>query len=331
MSEETTKEITLRKPRHLGNLLPHFTSAESQTPHDLDKEYLVRALSHDVGAHLMILEYSFRQYDALAKKLAARTAESKSSSTDHIAPDEANGEYLAVGGRIVLRHDVADTKTHAPHKTQRLRPATPSRHASKTDNLAEAASHVTACIDEMKRFVEELISFAKTGNIDMEPTAVPIAGLVAEVLYEQRGLLEKRDIETVVSSPLPTVFANPMRIKQVLTNLVRNAAIHGCDDGHPMIVIAADMSPNLTSANLTSSNAVAREMTAFYVRDNGRGIPSTECERVFEPGYRVPGNQNEGSGIGLATVKKITTCYGGAVTCESGETGTTFTVILPNA
>ena len=70
-------------------------------------------------------------------------------------------------------------------------------------------------------------------------------------------------------------------------------------------------------------------MTAFYVRDNGHGIPQAECEHIFDPGYRVPGNQNEGSGIGLAIVKKIATTYGGNVTCQSTQNGTTVTVLLP--
>ena len=322
---KTIKETSLRKPRYLGNDLPQVTSVDHQTHNDLDREYLVRALSHDVGAHLMILEYSFRQYEKVANKLALTLPSTQSPpSTTSV---DVNGEFCAVGGRIIFRQDAPDLENHAPHneiqpnkppKTQRLHLATHLQQTSETDKLTEAASHVTACIDEMKRFVEELISFARTGCIDMEPNAVSVADLIAEVLYEQRGLLEQRNIETIVSSPLPIVFANAMRVKQVLTNLVRNAAIHGCDKSNPMIVIASDMTASGT-----------REMTTFYVRDNGRGIPAAECERIFEPGYRVPGNQNEGSGIGLATVKKIAASYGGNVTCESNETSTTFFVTLP--
>ena len=329
---KTTKETPLKKPRYLGSNLPQIASMGHQTQNDLDREYLVRALSHDVGAHLMILEYSFRQYEKMANKLTLAqpsTSETPLPAKNCEVSGDVTGEFCAVGGQIIFRQDAPDLETRAPHneiqpkktlQTQRLHLAMPLQQTPKTDKLIEAASHVTACIDEMKRFVEELISFAKTGCIDMEPTAVSIADLIAEVLYEQRGLLEQRNIETVVSSPLPIVFANAMRVKQVLTNLVRNAAIHGCDKDNPMIVIASDM----TASGL-------REMTTFYVRDNGRGIPAAERERIFEPGYRVPGNQNEGSGIGLATVKKIATSYGGNVTCESNETGTAFFVSLPKS
>jgi len=263
---------------------------------DIDKEYLVRALSHDVGAHLMLLEFSFRHYDELARRPAGET-------------------------QPRLRLAANDPRNENPSSpTARLYLASSSQESAA---LSQAASHVIACIDEMKRFVNDLISFAKTGNIDMEPSSVGIAELVDEVLFEQRRLMEKREIEVVVSSPLPTVYANPMRIKQVLTNLIRNAAIHGCDTEEPMMVIAPEWGQ--------AADPRHAGMVGFSVRDNGCGIPPEDCARLFDPGYRVSGNQNEGSGIGLAIVKKIACFYGGDVVCRSNGTGTTFIVTLPRA
>jgi len=276
-----------------------ISPAETMEPgmqRDICKEYLIRALSHDVGAYLMLLEYSFRHYDELARQLASET-----QPKIRLASNNRGSEKPIPG-------------------TKQLQQVSPSQNSGA---LSEAASHVTACVDEMKRFVNELISFAKTGNIDMEPSAVKIAALVDEVLFEQRRLIEKRKIEVVVSSPLPTVFANPMRIKQVLTNLIRNAAIHGCDTEVPQIVIAQEW--------VTNREPDKNSMAAFSVRDNGSSIPQADCARIFEPGYRVSGNPNEGSGIGLAIVKKITCYYGGDVVCESNGDGTAFIVTLPKA
>ena len=363
MPKKTTKEAVLKKPRYLGKPLPTHVagkqpSGEQQVRRDLDKEYLVRALSHDVGAHLMILEYSFRQYNELAKQLASTQAtESQTPPPKEVASNGIGEGFRATDEQAVFWQDLpkteiaphwngqlsqtADTKgdpKELPRKMWRLQSPTSPQQATSlqqtlpSDKLTEAACHVTACIDEMKRFVDELISFAKTGNIDMEPTSVSVADLVAEVLFEQRGLLEKRDIKTVVSSPLPTVFANATRVKQVLTNLIRNAAIHGCDDISPMIIVAAEMvqSRGFSGKNGHFPDENRREMTAFCVRDNGHGIPQTECGHIFEPGYRVPGNQNEGSGTGLAIVKKIATYYGGNVSCESRPNSTDFIVTLPH-
>ncbi len=355
-------EMTLKKPRYLDDppqqepqpgqagsvgtcvAEPHLkTNAETDqrterdSNRDLDREYIIRALSHDVGAHLMLLEFSFRHYDELAKRLLAeadtiQTAETRIRPSHENAPGVPPGEYQASGGRIFFRRDDAGNDPPTPHRervsqnpnSSKTGPAPPSPQPGPVV-MNEAASHVTACLDEMKRFVDELISFAKTGNIDMEPSTVDIAELVGEVLFEQRRLIEKRKVDITISSPLPKVYANPLRIKQVLTNLVRNAAIHGCDADTPMIVIASE--PITHNATNTASESDA--MTCFFVRDNGRGIPQAECERIFEPGYRVPGNQNEGSGVGLAIVRKIASYYGGNVMCESNADGTTFAVTLP--
>jgi signal transduction histidine kinase len=168
----------------------------------------------------------------------------------------------------------------------------------------------------MRRFVDELILFAKTGSIDMEPTDVSVGEVVCEVLFEQQQLLNSRKIEVRITSLLPHVWANRLRVKQIVTNLIRNAAIHGCDSDLPKLTITSDFQPD-------------NKLTSFCVTDNGHGIPEPERMRIFEPGYRLPGNQKEGSGIGLAIVKKIATYYGGDVVCNSDINETTFRVFLP--
>lgn len=308
----STTAHTLQKPRYLANVSQSeqkplqisvkeatHPAAVERTERDLDKEYLVRALSHDVGAHLMLLEFSFRQYDDLAKRLATETP-----SRLHLpSSDREDEKTVPQTARLHLASPLADTPPEA------------------MTVLGEAASHVTACLEEMKRFVNDLISFAKTGSINMEPSAVNITGLVDEVLFEQRHLIQKLNIRVEVSAPLPTVSANPLRIKQILTNLIRNATIHGCDKEEPMIFIASEWVPCI--------KPFRSEMVGFSVRDNGSGIPPANRERLFEPGYRVPGNQNEGSGIGLAIVKRIACYYGGNVVCQSNANGTAFVVTLP--
>lgn len=303
---------SLRKPRYLSNTFPSEQTSSQVTTREtapqeaversewaLDKEYLVRALSHDVGAHLMLLEFSFRQYETLSKQFTTEP-----SSRLHLPSGDLENENNF-------------------SQTTRLQLASPpmARPPQSVTVLSEAASHVTACLHEMKRFVNELIAFAKTGGINMEPSAVNIAGLLDEVLFEQRHLIDKRKIHVEVSSPLPTVYANPLRIKQVLTNLIRNAAIHGCDRKEPKIFIASEWAPNI--------KPFRDEMVGFTVRDNGCGISEADCDRLFDPGYRVPGNQNEGNGIGLAIVKRIACYYGGNVVYQSNGNGTTFVVTLP--
>jgi signal transduction histidine kinase len=71
----------------------------------------------------------------------------------------------------------------------------------------------------------------------------------------------------------------------------------------------------------------------FAVKDNGIGIAEKDRQRVFEPFKRLHGvGEYEGSGLGLATCKKIVERHGGVIRCESNEVGgTTFRFSLPGA
>ena len=221
---------------------------------DQEKEYLIRALSHDINAQLMILEYS----NQICGKIAAE---------------------------------------------------------SENHRWDEAHLHVKACVDGLKRFVNDLICYAKTGMINMEPEETSLQDVVDEVLYEQKHLLDQNRVDVIVSPVLPKVYANRLRVKQILNNLIRNAAIHGCDSLKPMLSIRAEYD---------GSSVVV------FVQDNGKGIPEPWREKIFEPGTRVPGNDAEGNGIGLAIVQKVARYYGGDATVDSNPlSGTTFQVILP--
>jgi len=244
------------KTHNPESIRPHqsFRPETQMMSADLDKQYIIRALSHDINAQLMVLEYSHRICETLAK----------------------------------------DAQNH---------------------RWDEAHDHVTACIDGLKRFVGDLVSFAGTGEIDMEPREISMAEVVEEVLYEQRHLLERRSIDVVVSPTLPRVHVNHLRMKQILSNLIRNAAIHGCDAMTPMIVI---------TATSHVSNVVLK------ISDNGTGIPKSVQEKIFDPGYRAPSSHVDGSGVGLAIVRKIARYYGGEAEVVSDHiTGTTFQITLP--
>ncbi len=179
-------------------------------------------------------------------------------------------------------------------------------------------AHVEACLHESRRFLDDLIRLAQTGNVEMEPGRVDVAKVVEAVLFEQRDLLGRRSIEVIVERPLPVVWCNEGRLKQVVTNLVRNAVYHGCDRHRPQIIIAP--SPSQTPP----------ATAAFEVRDNGPGIDPRRHKEIFLPGRRLPTAGAEGSGMGLAIVKKIVDYYDGSVYVDPDcRNGTTLVVALP--
>ena len=114
-----------------------------------------------------------------------------------------------------------------------------------------------------------------------------------------------------VGHPL-VVDADPVRLRQVLDNLIANALTHAGSDGPVTVRVA-----------------VTRDDVQIAVSDAGRGIQHDELARIFEPGVRLA-TGTTGSGLGLALSRTIVEAHGGTITVDStvGE-GSTFTIRLP--
>jgi hypothetical protein len=122
----------------------------------------------------------------------------------------------------------------------------------------------------------------------------------------------------VTYGELPAVTGNFPQLTQLLQNLIGNAVKY-CAAAPPTIRVTA--SPDRDDTWM------------FAVKDNGIGIAEKDRQRVFEPFKRLHGvGEYEGSGLGLATCKKIVERHGGVIRCESNEVGgTTFRFSLPGA
>lgn len=184
-------------------------------------------------------------------------------------------------------------------------------------------AHVEACLRESKRFLDDLAVLARTGSVQMEPARVEVEDVLDEVLFEQRELLGARCIQVEVRRPLAAVWCNRQRLKQVLTNLLRNAVKHGCDPVQPRITLSAEPAAE-------SSPEPAGPEVMIRVHDNGPGIPACFHEEIFLPGRRLRENSEEGAGMGLAIVRKIAEYYGGAAEVDARcPAGTAILVRLP--
>lgn len=188
-----------------------------------------------------------------------------------------------------------------------------------TPDLTEVAAHVRACMVESRRFLNDLVGLARTGRVEMEPELADTDSVVAEVLFEQREMLNERNVTVDVAETLPKLWCNRHRLKQVVTNLIRNAVKHGTDPNQPRITIRGE------------SEGDRSGMALLRIGDNGPGIPAEWHEEIFMPGRRLPTAKSEGSGMGLAIVRKIVQHYGGTVRVRSDlQEGTVFEIELPS-
>jgi signal transduction histidine kinase len=220
-----------------------------------------------------------------------------------------------------LSHDMNANFMLLEHSFSRLKQAL---SAGSRAELDQGVTHVDACLRESKRFLSDLVTLARTGSVDMEPTLADLSPLVNEVLFEQRELLLDRNVRVDILHPLSPVRCNRRRLKQVITNLIRNAVKHGCDPHQPRITISSDGEAD------SAGEPAGSGYVSIRIHDNGPGIDPRFAERIFLPGQRLPQASGDGSGMGLAIVRKIVEYYGGTVRVDfqSGP-GTALVVSLP--
>jgi signal transduction histidine kinase/CHASE3 domain sensor protein len=163
--------------------------------------------------------------------------------------------------------------------------------------------------------IEEVLKLARIGTVPEVVEGVDPADVARDVLKGCEGLVERQGAHVRVADRFPKLACNRVHLFQVLDNLVRNALQFSIDGRPPEVEIGIVKRTN---------------ETVLFVRDNGIGIPSSDWERIFEPFERLGHKDVQGTGIGLAIVKKIIELYQGRVWVESepGE-GTTFFFTLP--
>jgi signal transduction histidine kinase len=171
------------------------------------------------------------------------------------------------------------------------------------------------------RLVEDLFDLCAggLGKLSLRKEAVAVAEVVAKAAESAgRVLAARRHRLTVSLPPEPlSLEGDPLRLEQVLTNLLGNAAKFTNPGGHVRL-----------SAEAEGGQVVLR------VRDNGRGIAPDLLPRVFGLFHQIPGPAAPGTGglgIGLALVKSLVELHGGSVTAHSDGpgTGSEFVVRLP--
>ncbi len=215
-----------------------------------------------------------------------------------------------------ISHDMTANFMFLEHSFNKLKT---SYDKAPMQQLTENFAQVEAGLRESRRFLDDLTRLSQTGAISMEPARVDVRQVMDEVLFEQRELLDARAIRVEVSDQLPAVWCNPARVKQVLTNLIRNAGKYGCDPQDPLIRVSCQ-SPAPISP-------LAQEW--LRVEDNGPGIPADARATIFLPGKRLAAD-SEGSGMGLAIVKRIIQYYDGQVFIDPDmPRGTAMVFSLP--
>ena len=208
-------------------------------------------------------------------------------------------------------------------------------HAAQLDD--EGRSHLDRVVragNRMSLLIDDLIELARVSRAELDRAEVRLSDLAREVVEELQAGEPLRDVEVVVEPGLE-VFADPRLVRVVLANLIGNAWKYTGRAETPRIEVGA-----LPRAGSHGTNPVALPggdeagsvavvdpgPIVFYVRDNGVGFDMQYADRLFTPFQRLHGRDEfVGTGVGLATVRRIVHRHGGRAWAQSAPgAGATF-------
>jgi two-component system sensor histidine kinase KdpD len=173
---------------------------------------------------------------------------------------------------------------------------------------------------KLQRMIDELLDASRlqAGRLSMEKKAVALGALIQEGVDRFRATLEQSGHAVLVHQPQQDhpVMADPLRVEQVLHNLLDNAVRYSGPGTVLEVYVAHEDGYGVVS-----------------VADRGDGIPEVEQERIFEPFYRgenAARRSIRGTGLGLAICRGIVEAHGGRIWVESSAgKGSTFFFTLP--
>lgn len=170
-------------------------------------------------------------------------------------------------------------------------------------------------VTRMGRLIDDILSFSRMGRRDMEGLPVNLVQLTEEVIAELRPSVADRQLRFVVAA-LPPARGDREMIRQVMINLLSNAIKFTRPRAEAIIEVGGTARPTENT---------------YYVRDNGAGFDMHYADKLFSAFQRLHAQEQfEGTGVGLAIVKRIVERHGGRVWAESEvDRGATIYFTLP--
>jgi signal transduction histidine kinase len=215
----------------------------------------------------------------------------------------------------------------------------------------EAIATIESSGNHLLKLINDILYFSKltTDLVKLDIESVEIADLCNSSLdyVKQQALKKQIQITLNISPDIEFFEADPLRMRQVLVNLLNNAVKFTPTGGKVSLNVKIDQAPSklVTSSNVTKTSDSLEQVADnqevlninswiyFAITDTGLGIAPSDRNRLFQPFLQIDSGLNrnyEGIGIGLAIVKQIVELHNGSVDLSSqlGQ-GSCFTVSIP--
>lgn len=202
------------------------------------------------------------------------------------------------------------------------------------DNIDDEGKRLLQVVRDNTRrmglLIEDILAFSRVGRKDIEIFNINMEGLAREVCNELISSAGKRTVRIEIKA-MPPALGDRSMIRQVFANLISNALKFTAKRADAVIEagsMAADSGPGTVSSGRDKD---IDKQNIYYLKDNGVGFDMHYSDRLFGVFQRLHSSEEfEGTGIGLAIVKRIISKHGGSVWAEGrpGE-GATFYFKLP--
>jgi signal transduction histidine kinase len=186
----------------------------------------------------------------------------------------------------------------------------------KPDRVQADFQRIENATDKMDALLTDLLELSRIGRIVNPPEEIELVRLVYEAAESVDARLRANHVTLTIAPDLPIVMGDKIRLREVFQNLIDNAAKYTGNQHSPMIEIGIRQQGELEAA--------------IFVRDNGLGIDPQYHSRIFNL-FEKLNPTIEGTGIGLALVKRIIEIHGGKIWVESEGLGrgSTFCFTVP--
>jgi signal transduction histidine kinase len=213
-----------------------------------------------------------------------------------------------------ISHDLRAPLRHIHGFIDLLRQDLPE---TSTETVRHYLNTIQQSAVRMGELIDDILDFSRNSRAELRVAPVALAGLVDEVRTSLELDLKNRSVQWEIGS-LPSVQADHPTLRQAVLNLLSNALKYSRTRNPAVIEVSCKASPTA-------------DEWIFCVRDNGVGFDMRYAEKLFGVFQRLhPDNQFEGTGIGLANVRRIIERHGGRVWAEGQvDKGAAFYFALP--
>jgi len=226
-----------------------------------------------------------------------------------IIQSQRNAAWSEVAQR--LAHEIKNPLTPIQLSAERLqRKLHTELNAAANRVLKKSTETIVQQVSAMKSMVDDFSNFARPAQ--SKPQVISIGRLIDDITSLYQGQVHQ--LIVTIDEHLPNTYADPVRLRQVFINLIKNAqeAIADADGGRI----------NMSARYIKDSNSIE-----ISIADNGPGVDNSNLERIFEP-YIT--SKEKGTGLGLAIVKKIIEEHSGTIAIKPiMPHGANFIIRLP--